>query len=274
MQLNRPGELDKIPTADAQRLVQELRVHQIELEMQNQELHRIQQELETSHDKYFDLYDLAPVGYVTLNENGIILEANLTAAALLGKERSHPIGQHITSFINRQDQDIYYRHTKQLLKTLQHQECEVRMLKGDGTQFWAQLESVAAKGSKGVPAYRTAIIDITRRKQVEDELDRYRDHLSDLVRERTSELACANEEQFQSEERYRTLFNTMIEGFCVIEVIVDSSGRPVDYRYLETNPAFEAHTGLQNAQGRLMSELAPDHEVHWFEIYGKIVLTG
>ena len=78
----------------------------------------------------------------------------------------------------------------------------------------------------------------------------------------------------RSEERYRTLFNTMIDGFCVVKVIFDSDQKPVDYRFLECNPAFEGQTGLQDAQGRLMRELAPAHEAHWFEIYGKIALTG
>ena len=78
----------------------------------------------------------------------------------------------------------------------------------------------------------------------------------------------------RSEERYRTLFDTLIEGFCTIEMIFDDDGRPVDYRFLETNPAFEKQTGLHNAPGRLMRELTPNHEAHWFEIYGKIALTG
>jgi PAS domain S-box-containing protein len=78
----------------------------------------------------------------------------------------------------------------------------------------------------------------------------------------------------ESEEKYRTLFNTLMEGFCIIEVIFDPDGRPVDYRFLEINPAFAVLTGLQNAQGRLMRELAPDHEAYWFEIYGKVALTG
>jgi PAS domain S-box-containing protein len=78
----------------------------------------------------------------------------------------------------------------------------------------------------------------------------------------------------QSEERYRMLFNTLMEGFCIIEVIFDSDNVPVDYRFLEINPAFEAQTGLKNAQGKLMSELAPEQEAHWFEIYGKVALTG
>ena len=78
----------------------------------------------------------------------------------------------------------------------------------------------------------------------------------------------------ESEARYRILFETLIEGFCTIEMIFDASGRPVDYRFLEINPAFEKQTGMYNAQGRLMRDLAPDHEAHWFEIYGKVALTG
>ena len=78
----------------------------------------------------------------------------------------------------------------------------------------------------------------------------------------------------ESEERYRNLFNSLIEGFCVIEMIFDEQGKPVDYRFLEINPVFEAQTGLPNAQGKLMRDLAPDHEAYWFEIYGKVALTG
>jgi PAS domain S-box-containing protein len=77
-----------------------------------------------------------------------------------------------------------------------------------------------------------------------------------------------------SETKYRVLFETLIEGFCTIEMIFDANDRPVDYRFLEINPAFEKQTGLRNAQGKLMRELAPDHEAHWFEIYGKVALTG
>ena len=78
----------------------------------------------------------------------------------------------------------------------------------------------------------------------------------------------------ESEERYRMLFNTLIEGFCIIEVIFDAGNRPIDYRFLAVNPAFEAQTGLVDARGRLMRELAPDHEAHWFELYGQVALTG
>ena len=186
-----PSSLDNIAPADMQSIVHELRVHQIELEMQNEELRQTQQELEASREKYFDLYDLAPVGYVTLNATGILLEANLTAAFLLGKERSHLIRQPLTNFIDREDQDIYYFCNKRLFETREHQECEVRMLKNDGTQFWARLESVAAKEVGSEPLYRIAIIDITRRKEAED---RNREQLEVLVKERTTELTIAHSE--------------------------------------------------------------------------------
>jgi PAS domain S-box-containing protein len=77
-----------------------------------------------------------------------------------------------------------------------------------------------------------------------------------------------------SEARYRTLFETLIEGFCTVEMIFDANGQPMDYRFLEINPAFEKQTGLRDAQGKSMRELAPNHEAHWFELYGKVALTG
>jgi PAS domain S-box-containing protein len=81
-------------------------------------------------------------------------------------------------------------------------------------------------------------------------------------------------ENVEAEAKYRKLFDTLIEGFCTIEVIFDSRNHPTDYRFLEINPAFERQTGLHDVQGKLMRELAPNHEQHWFDIYGKIALTG
>ena len=78
----------------------------------------------------------------------------------------------------------------------------------------------------------------------------------------------------KSEKQYLTLFNSIDEGFCTVEVIFNNNNKPIDYRFLEINPAFEGQTGLVKAEGKLMRDLAPDHEEHWFEIYGKIALTG
>src|ERR1700682_786536 len=78
----------------------------------------------------------------------------------------------------------------------------------------------------------------------------------------------------KSEEKYRTLFDSIDEGFCTIEVLFDGKDKAVDYRFLEINPSFEKQTGIKDALGRTMREIAPQHEEHWFEIYGKIALTG
>ena len=113
--------LDNAPQApedlQPQRALHELRVHQIELEMQNEELRRAHEELEASRARYVDLYDMAPVGYLTLGEPGLILEANLTAAKLLGVARGALVKQPLPSFILPEDQDILYLHRKTLLET-------------------------------------------------------------------------------------------------------------------------------------------------------------
>ena len=84
----------------------------------------------------------------------------------------------------------------------------------------------------------------------------------------------AQDELRDSEERYRTLFESMDEGFCVVEMLYDRDGKPVDYRFVEINPAFEKQTGLQHALGKTIRELVPDHDTHWFEIYGEVARTG
>jgi PAS domain S-box-containing protein len=84
----------------------------------------------------------------------------------------------------------------------------------------------------------------------------------------------AEYELFESEKHYRMLFSEIDEGFCIVEVIFDENENPIDYRFLEINPSFEKQTGLIDAKGKRMRELAPKHEEHWFEIYGKIAITG
>ena len=151
-----------------QRVQEALQVHQIELEMQNDELHRAQVELEAARARYFDLYDLAPVGYVTVSEPGLILEANLTAATLLGVARGVLVEQPISRFIFQEDQDIYSRNRQQIFQTGEPRACEVRLLAMDGTQLWGLLDMTAAHGASGVPVCRVVLHDITKRKQAEE----------------------------------------------------------------------------------------------------------
>ena len=160
---------------ETRRMVHELRVHQIELEMQNEELRRAQFALDAVRARYFDLYDLAPVGYCTLSEQGLILEANLTAGTLLGVTRGLLVSQPISQFIHKEDQDSYYLHRQRLLQTLEPQAWELRMVKKDGTVFWAQLEATAVQDadgaslgdSQGLPVSRFVLSDITARKRAE-----------------------------------------------------------------------------------------------------------
>ena len=120
-------------------IVQELRIHQIELEMQNEELRRTQDSLLASQARYFDLYDLAPVGYVTLDPHNAILEANLTAATLLGTTRQALKQMRFTLFILSDDQDLFYHHRKQMLEAGKAQVFDVRMTHQNGDPFWAAL---------------------------------------------------------------------------------------------------------------------------------------
>ncbi len=153
----------------------ELGVHQIELELQNEELRRAQVELDTSRARYFDLYDLAPVGYVTVSEPGLILEANLTACALLGLARGKVaarslVGQPFFLFIQKEDSNVFRLFHRQSFETGESQACDVRMLKPDGTPFWAHLEATAAQDVDGAPVCRVTLSDITARKLAEEAL--------------------------------------------------------------------------------------------------------
>ncbi|MCP4674047.1 MAG: response regulator [Deltaproteobacteria bacterium] len=155
---------------EARALVHELQVHQIELEMQNDELHRMQEALVESCDRYTDLYDFAPVGYATVSHEGLILEANLTWASLLGVERRDLIKQRLSDYIVPDDQNIVYRHRRTIHKTNQPDICQLRMPRRGAEPFWAEMESIPFEsGNDGKTGLRIAISDITSRKRVEDE---------------------------------------------------------------------------------------------------------
>ncbi|MBN1263853.1 MAG: diguanylate cyclase [Anaerolineales bacterium] len=162
--------VEDLSPEEMRQVLHELRVHQIELEMQNEELRRIQVELEAAKSRYFDLYDLAPIGYCTLNKNGLILENNLTAAALLGVARSKLLKIPITRFIHKEDQDIYYLHLKQLFKTGKPQATDLRMVKEDGTIFWVHLAATVMQPAVGAPVCQVMLVDISAQKLAEIKL--------------------------------------------------------------------------------------------------------
>ena len=167
-----PGRSDAAggPTApDPARLIHELTVHQVELEMQNDELRRTYRELESSRARYMDLYDFAPVAYFSIDENGMVRQANLTAAVLLGIGRTDLVRRPFTDFILPDDQDVYYRHRKALFESGSPQSDDLRMIRVDAVPFWVHLKSAVAKEEDGSTACRVVVSDVDERKKAGQE---------------------------------------------------------------------------------------------------------
>jgi two-component system cell cycle sensor histidine kinase/response regulator CckA len=150
-------------------LVQELQIHQVELEMQNEELRRIQTELAGSRAEYADLYDFAPVGYLSLDREGRVLRANLTAAALLGAERDRLTGHPLLVHIVAADREIFYSHLREVGLQERPAACELRLEKKTGEIFHARLESVPFRAADGSIECRTSLLDISERKRLDKE---------------------------------------------------------------------------------------------------------
>ena len=139
--------------------------------MQAEELRRAHLALEESRDKYLDLYEFAPLGYLTLSDKALIIDANLTGATLLGIERSRLLKTPFSKFVAENDSDEWYRYFLTVLKQEEKQICTLMLKRGDGSTFPARLESIRITGkSDGPPTVRVAISDITDIRRVEDAL--------------------------------------------------------------------------------------------------------
>jgi len=182
--------MEPISPEETRRMLYELRLHQTELEMQNEEMISV-------WARYYTLYDLAPVGYFTLSDQGLFMEANITASALLGFDHGTLIKQPISRFILKEDHDIYYFHHKHLFETHsslwqgsahansgqtgESQVCELRMVKNDGTQFWAHLVSTAMQDADAAPVSFNVLSDITSRRLAEVEIQDAREYAENIV---------------------------------------------------------------------------------------------
>ncbi len=201
---------EDIPTQtreDIVRLVHELRVHEIELEMQNEELRLAQARLKELKGKYVDLYDFAPVGYVTMDRHGKITEANLTLGVLLGVGRASLPGRRFSEFVSLTDHTTYYSHWLLLKETGTLQSCEITLMKDGGSPFNARLQSVSSHDSDGEwIGCRTMVSDITDRKRAEEALR-------------------------ESEEKYRLIFSKERDAI----VLTDAE----TFEFLDVNEAAE-----------------------------------
>jgi len=175
------------------RLVHELEVHQIELEMQNNELRQAREELELSRDSYAELYEFAPVGYFSFDPHGLIREVNLTGAHLLGMERSQLSNTTFGGFIaDATGRALFLDHLERVIQRQVMLRCEIKLRKDDGTLIHAQLQSVAARRDSKDVYILTSIVDGTVRRELEEALQRAHDKLELIVEERTQELTQAN----------------------------------------------------------------------------------
>jgi PAS domain S-box-containing protein len=218
-----PDRRGNFSTESTERLVRELRTHEFELELQNEQLRRAQADLSASRERYMDLYDFAPVGFFTLDRFGSILEANLTGAKLLGVERSTLVGGRFGHYVALADRDRFHFYCSQVGRPGGALETEIRLIPRDGVEFYARLEGARPRTADGTgDRCMIAASDISGSKRAEDALRQLHLLLETQVTHRTAQLHAANQrlseelaervrtEQAlrESEERFRHMADT------------------------------------------------------------------
>lgn len=209
-----PARDGDIPPAgdEASRLLHELQVHQIELEIQNAELRQARDEVETVLENYTDLYDFAPVGYVTLSPDGVVRTANLTASGLLGMERSRLPGRNIALFVEKETRPLFAAFLDKVFSSQGKESCEVALTTTGSAPLFVQIDAVLSASGQEC---RAVLIDISGRRQMEEKLGILRSDLDTHA----SELAAANIEleafnYSVSHDLRRPL--TVINGYCQV----------------------------------------------------------
>lgn len=187
-------DASRMEAAEIQALLHELEVHQIELELQNEELRAGQLELARTRDRYLELYEFAPVGYLTLDARGVIRESNLRAAGILGIDRGRLVGRPFVSLVAPEDGDACHLYLQRAQTSDTFVATELRLRHPDAS-FWARLETRAArKGEEESWEYRVAFSDVTVRREAEERLKALNDTLDHRVAQRTAEAQARSAE--------------------------------------------------------------------------------
>jgi PAS domain S-box-containing protein len=200
---------------EMQRLVHELEVHQIELEMQGEEFLQARDDAEAVLEKYADLYDFAPVGYLTLDHDAIIRSVNLTGASLLGVERSRLLGRRFGLFVTDKARSFFSEFLGKVFKNPAKEVCEVALLKEGNSPLFVRIEGVAAASGQEC---RIAVIDITEHKRAEEE-----------IRRRVEELRAGNEDLTRLNRAMIGRELRMVELKREINELCGQVGQPVRY---------------------------------------------
>ena len=227
-------------------LIHELKIYHAELEIQNEELKRAQHEISELHQEYEDLYEFAPCGYVTMNNQGIIKHINLTGADLIGKGRKILPHSGFSQFIASGWENLYLAALQKAGETGYKQSVELALNRGKAQPTWVRVDIQADRDKAGtVIQWRMVLVDIAIKK--------------------AAEIALRD-----SERRYRQLFNDMVSGATVLEILErDHSGHIVDARVLEVNASFERLTGIpqHRAVGKSIRQIWPQTEDFWFDSF-------
>ncbi len=176
---------------DLPQILQELQIHQIELELQNDELRHTQEMLQLAQKKYFDLYNLAPVGYLTLDKRGIILDLNLTGAEMLGQSKENLLNRPFLIHLSSDSRSTFFEYLERVFLTNRRQTCELTLQTAKTATTFVQIESNLDDTGDSC---RLVMTDISRRKEVEQALADERTVLAERVVERTAELRKFNAE--------------------------------------------------------------------------------
>jgi PAS domain S-box-containing protein len=226
---------------DCRQLVHELQVHQIELEMQNEELRVAQEQLGESLEKYSDLYEFAPVGYVTSNSKGRILETNLTFAGQLGVERGRLLNTALSLYAVAEDRATFRLHLERVVQNDERHTCELRLERRGGPDFYVQVDSMRALDAGGLPLCRSTITDVSARKAAEEELVRLYGELEGRVEARTIELSESEINYKKLSQEFRALLNAISDTLILLspqmEILWINGDNTLDLDTVVSDPA-------------------------------------
>jgi PAS domain S-box-containing protein len=246
-------DVDHMPEKDMHKLVHELQVHQLELEMQNDQLRRTQQGLEAASDRYSDLYDFAPGALLTLSEQGAVLEANLSAAALLGLGRKELLHQKFTRFIPPESQGTFHLYCQQVLHSGIKQVSELTLKSATGRRLTVRVEGIATLDPETYKTQcRLSLNDITASKELEAALAAINARLDGVIASAMDAIISVDARQ------HIVLFNQAAEkmfGITAQKALGQSLGRFIPERYRAAHVRHVSQFGATGVSSRSMGRL-------------------